>query len=138
MPRINNRVEEDLMDQLINSNERRLARLLLILAYVADENSPQPIDFVRRGELLPAKSRRGAACGSALRGGPVRNGHSRTRSVGGPSSARDVTRSSFTQRVCYDQAGPYRRRFREQWGQGEVISDQRPSQVKSETTDREV
>jgi CRP-like cAMP-binding protein len=41
----NSRVEEDLIDQLFNSSERRLARLLLILAHVGDEGSPQPIDF---------------------------------------------------------------------------------------------
>jgi CRP-like cAMP-binding protein len=39
------RVEEDLIDQLFNSSERRLARLLLILAHVGDEGVPQPIDF---------------------------------------------------------------------------------------------
>jgi CRP-like cAMP-binding protein len=41
----NSRVEEDLIDQLFNSSERRLARLLLILAHFGDEGSPQPVEF---------------------------------------------------------------------------------------------
>jgi hypothetical protein len=40
-----NRVEEDLIDQLFNSSERRLARLLLTLAHFGDEGAPQPVDF---------------------------------------------------------------------------------------------
>jgi CRP/FNR family transcriptional regulator, cyclic AMP receptor protein len=40
----NNRVEEDLIDQLFNSSERRLARLLLLLANFGKEGSPEPID----------------------------------------------------------------------------------------------
>jgi len=39
----NNRIEEDLIDQLFNSSERRLARLLLLLANFGKEGSPQPI-----------------------------------------------------------------------------------------------
>jgi CRP/FNR family cyclic AMP-dependent transcriptional regulator len=39
----NSRVEEDLVDQLFNSSERRLARLLLLLANFGKEGSPQPI-----------------------------------------------------------------------------------------------
>ena len=39
----NSRIEEDLIDQLFNSSERRLARLLLLLAYFGKEGSPQPI-----------------------------------------------------------------------------------------------
>ncbi len=39
----NNRVEEDLIDQLFNSSEKRLARLLLLLANFGKEGSPQPI-----------------------------------------------------------------------------------------------
>jgi CRP/FNR family cyclic AMP-dependent transcriptional regulator len=38
------RVEADLIDQLFNSSERRLARLLLLLAHVGKEGVPQPID----------------------------------------------------------------------------------------------
>jgi len=41
----NTRVEEDLIDQLFNSSERRLARLLLILAHFGKEGVPQPIDI---------------------------------------------------------------------------------------------
>ena len=40
----NSRVEEDLVDQLFNSTEKRLARLLLLLANFGKEGSPQPID----------------------------------------------------------------------------------------------
>jgi len=37
------RVEADLIDQLFNSSERRLARLLLILANYGNEGRPEPI-----------------------------------------------------------------------------------------------
>jgi CRP/FNR family transcriptional regulator, cyclic AMP receptor protein len=39
----NSRVEEDLIDQLFNSSEKRLARLLLLLAKFGKEDSPTPI-----------------------------------------------------------------------------------------------
>jgi CRP/FNR family cyclic AMP-dependent transcriptional regulator len=39
----NSRIEEDLIDQLFNSSERRLARLLLLLAHFGTEGVPQPI-----------------------------------------------------------------------------------------------
>jgi CRP-like cAMP-binding protein len=39
----NSRIEEDLTDQLFNSSEKRLARLLLLLANFGKEGSPQPI-----------------------------------------------------------------------------------------------
>jgi cAMP-binding proteins - catabolite gene activator and regulatory subunit of cAMP-dependent protein kinases len=39
----NNRIEEDLIDQLFNSSERRLARMLLLLANFGKAGSPQPI-----------------------------------------------------------------------------------------------
>ena len=39
----NSRVEEDLIDQLFNSSEKRLARLLLLLANFGKEGSPTPI-----------------------------------------------------------------------------------------------
>src|SRR6201991_3684555 len=39
----NSRVEEDLIDQLFNSSEKRLARLLLLLAHFGTEGTPQPI-----------------------------------------------------------------------------------------------
>jgi CRP/FNR family cyclic AMP-dependent transcriptional regulator len=39
----NSRIEEDLIDQLFNSGEKRLARLLLLLANFGKEGSPQPI-----------------------------------------------------------------------------------------------
>jgi len=37
------RVEADLVDQLFNSSERRLARLLLLLANYGKEGQPEPI-----------------------------------------------------------------------------------------------
>jgi CRP/FNR family transcriptional regulator, cyclic AMP receptor protein len=40
----NSRIEEDLIDQLFNSSEKRLARLLLLLAHFGREGSPQPIN----------------------------------------------------------------------------------------------
>jgi len=39
----NSRIEEDLVDQLFNSSERRLARLLLLLANFGKEGRPEPI-----------------------------------------------------------------------------------------------
>jgi CRP/FNR family transcriptional regulator, cyclic AMP receptor protein len=39
----NSRIEEDLIDQLFNSSERRLARMLLLLANFGKVGSPQPI-----------------------------------------------------------------------------------------------
>jgi CRP/FNR family cyclic AMP-dependent transcriptional regulator len=39
----NSRIVEDLIDQLFNSSEKRLARLLLLLANFGNEGSPQPI-----------------------------------------------------------------------------------------------
>src|SRR5688572_23910085 len=39
----NIRVEEDLVDQLFNSSEKRLARVLLLLANFGKENKPEPM-----------------------------------------------------------------------------------------------
>src|SRR5579864_6534422 len=39
----NSRVEEDLVDQLFNSSEKRLARTLLLLANFGKESRPEPI-----------------------------------------------------------------------------------------------
>ncbi len=39
----NSRIEEDLIDQLFNSSEKRLARLLLLLANFGKEGTPEPI-----------------------------------------------------------------------------------------------
>jgi CRP/FNR family transcriptional regulator, cyclic AMP receptor protein len=39
----NIRVEEDLVDQLFNSSEKRLARVLLLLANFGKENKPEPV-----------------------------------------------------------------------------------------------
>ncbi|MDA9497324.1 Crp/Fnr family transcriptional regulator [Bradyrhizobium sp. CCBAU 11357] len=48
----NSRIEEDLIDQLFNSSERRLARLLLLLANFGKEGSPQPISVNISQETL--------------------------------------------------------------------------------------
>jgi CRP/FNR family cyclic AMP-dependent transcriptional regulator len=39
----NIRIESDLVDQLFNSSERRLARMLLLLAHFGKEDKPEPI-----------------------------------------------------------------------------------------------
>lgn len=39
----NSRIEEDLIDQLFNSSEKRLARMLLLLANFGKQGNPQPI-----------------------------------------------------------------------------------------------
>jgi CRP-like cAMP-binding protein len=48
----NSRVEEDLVDQLFNSSEKRLARTLLILANFGKEGVPQPITTMISQETL--------------------------------------------------------------------------------------
>src|SRR5438132_2002843 len=48
----NSRIEEDLIDQLFNSSEKRLARLLLLLANFGKEASPQPIGINISQETL--------------------------------------------------------------------------------------
>jgi CRP/FNR family transcriptional regulator, cyclic AMP receptor protein len=48
----NSRIEEDLIDQLFNSSERRLARLLLLLANFGKEGGPQPINPTISQETL--------------------------------------------------------------------------------------
>jgi CRP-like cAMP-binding protein len=48
----NSRVEEDLIDQLFNSSEKRLARLLLLLAQFGKEGRPQPINPAISQETL--------------------------------------------------------------------------------------
>jgi len=39
----NIRIEEDLVDQLFNSSEKRLARILLLLAHFGKESKPEPL-----------------------------------------------------------------------------------------------
>jgi CRP/FNR family cyclic AMP-dependent transcriptional regulator len=41
--RRNSRIEEDLVDQLFNSSEKRLARVLLLLANFGKDRKPEPI-----------------------------------------------------------------------------------------------
>jgi hypothetical protein len=47
-----NRVEEDLIDQLFNSSEKRLARLLVLLANFGKAGEPTPIDAAISQETL--------------------------------------------------------------------------------------
>src|SRR5687768_16030129 len=46
------RVEEDLVDQLFNSTEKRLARVLLLLANFGKEGRPEPINAKISQETL--------------------------------------------------------------------------------------
>ena len=46
------RVEEDLVDQLFNSSEKRLARTLLLLASFANDGGPEPITAPVSQEIL--------------------------------------------------------------------------------------
>jgi CRP/FNR family transcriptional regulator, cyclic AMP receptor protein len=48
----NSRVEEDLIDQLFNSSEKRLARTLLLLANFGKDGGPQPITIPISQETL--------------------------------------------------------------------------------------
>lgn len=48
----NSRIEENLIDQLFNSSEKRLARLLLLLANFGEDGSIQPIDVKFSQETL--------------------------------------------------------------------------------------
>ncbi|HEV3386297.1 MAG TPA: Crp/Fnr family transcriptional regulator [Gemmata sp.] len=48
----NSRIEDDLIDQLFNSSERRLARLLLLLANFGKEGGPVPIPATISQETL--------------------------------------------------------------------------------------
>jgi CRP/FNR family cyclic AMP-dependent transcriptional regulator len=43
----NARVEEDLVDQLFNSSEKRLARMLLLMANFGKEGRPEPVMWVK-------------------------------------------------------------------------------------------
>jgi CRP-like cAMP-binding protein len=48
----NSRIEDDLIDQLFNSSERRLARLLLLLANFGKEGGGEPIAVTLSQETL--------------------------------------------------------------------------------------
>jgi CRP-like cAMP-binding protein len=48
----NSRFEEDLIDQLFNSSEKRLARKLLLLAHFGKEMDPRPIEVNISQEML--------------------------------------------------------------------------------------
>jgi CRP/FNR family transcriptional regulator, cyclic AMP receptor protein len=48
----NIRVEADLVDQLFNSSEKRLARMLLILANFGKEGKPEPVVAKVNQEML--------------------------------------------------------------------------------------
>jgi CRP/FNR family transcriptional regulator, cyclic AMP receptor protein len=47
----NARVEEDLVDQLFNSSEKRLARVLLLMAQFGKEGKPEPVIAVSQETL---------------------------------------------------------------------------------------
>jgi len=53
----NSRIEDDLIDQLFNSSERRLARLLLLLANFGQEGGVQPIPVTLSQETLAENDR---------------------------------------------------------------------------------
>jgi CRP-like cAMP-binding protein len=48
----NIRIEEDLVDQLFNSSEKRLARVLLLLANVGMQGKPEPVIAKISQEML--------------------------------------------------------------------------------------
>jgi CRP-like cAMP-binding protein len=48
----NMRIEEDLVDQLFNSSEKRLARVLLLLANFGKEGQPEPVIAKISQEIL--------------------------------------------------------------------------------------
>ena len=48
----NVRIQEDLVDQLFNSSEKRLARILLLLAHFGKEGKPEPVIAKVSQELL--------------------------------------------------------------------------------------
>ena len=48
----NSRVEEDLVDQLFNSSEKRLARILLLLANFGKASQPEPVILEISQEML--------------------------------------------------------------------------------------
>src|SRR4029453_14315542 len=50
------RVEEDLVDQLFDSSEKRLARLLFLLANFGKEGRPEPIIAKISQERLPPRT----------------------------------------------------------------------------------
>ncbi len=47
----NMRIEEDLMDQLFNSSEKRLARILLLMAHFGKEGKPEPMPKISQETL---------------------------------------------------------------------------------------
>lgn len=47
-----NRIEADFIDQLFNPSEKRLARLLLLLAHINSDGKPQPIPAAISQEML--------------------------------------------------------------------------------------
>jgi CRP-like cAMP-binding protein len=48
----NLRIQEDLVDQLFNSSEKRLARVLLLLAHFGKEGKPEPVIAKVSQEML--------------------------------------------------------------------------------------
>ena len=60
----NSRIEEDLIDQLFNSSEKRLARALLLLANFGKESGPGPIVGKFSQETLAKNDRHNSITGS--------------------------------------------------------------------------
>ena len=71
----NSRIEEDLIDQLFNSSEKRLARVLLLLANFGKDSEPEPV--------LPKILKQTGATDIASAG---------EETVGATPSSRDTTR----------------------------------------------
>lgn len=89
----NIRMEEDLVDQLFNSSEKRLARLLLLLANFGQESKPVPVIAKMSQETLAemiGTTRSRVSCGYNL--GKL----ARERGAGSPTdSARFCWRANF-------------------------------------------
>ena len=62
----NVRIEEDLVDQLFNSSEKRLARILLLLAHFGKESRPESVIPKVSQETLAAMVRHDAFAGELL------------------------------------------------------------------------
>jgi CRP/FNR family transcriptional regulator, cyclic AMP receptor protein len=103
----NIRVEADLVDQLFNSSEKRLARLLLLLANFGQEEEPQPM-ITKISQETPATGERGASHGIAdvLQARPVPgSATSPRRHDQGLGCACAGSRISGPERLCQSGRG---------------------------------
>ena len=78
------RVEEDLVDQLFNSSEKRLARLRLLLANSGEEGRPEPLihPAALPSSTLRGGSGRGRGCGRPQAGDLRQGGRGPERPCG--------------------------------------------------------